>query len=192
MAVQASTLELKIITARPNNYLVSNFETAGGKTAIGQRVVDYLQRVVSGNELAYGLAQPPSIAINIRGNATPASGTVIFSAINTANDTFLINGVTLTCVASGATNNQWNVGTTATTQAANFAAAVNASTTNLITGQVIATAASGTVTITSLWWGLSGNQCTIAKGTDAGTVMTVSGARLTGGAVDATAQTLTF
>lgn len=125
------------------------------------------------------------------GTAVAASGTIAFSGISTANDTILVNGVTLTAVASGAVNNQWNVKTTAALQAAEVVRAVNASTTALVSGSVIATLTStATVTFTAAevvggvmtaHAGILGNAITIAKGTDTGSVMTVSGARLTGG-----------
>lgn len=115
------------------------------------------------------------------GNGVKASGTVVFSGINTANDTFTLNGVTMTAVASASVNNQWSVAASATAQATAFAAAVNASTTSLISGQVVAVASGSTVTMTSQVAQIWGNAVTTAKGTDAGSVMTVSGARLTGG-----------
>lgn len=192
MSAQTSMLQVQIVTDRPNGYLQDTFETSGGKHAIGQRVVDYIQRVISGNEGAYSVAYPPALALSIVGNAVQASGTVTFSAAATANDQFIINGTTFTCVNSGATGNQWNKGTTATETAANLVIGVNASATALVTGQVVASSALGVVTITSLNYGVFGNSVTIAKGTDFGSVMTVSGARLTGGAVDPTAQTLSF
>jgi hypothetical protein len=116
------------------------------------------------------------------GSSVAASGTIAFSGVSTANDTILINGTTLTAVASGATNNQWNVKSTAALQAAEVVRAINASTTSLVSGQVVASLTStSTVTLTAVVKGITGNAITIAKGTDAGSVMTVSGARLTGG-----------
>lgn len=124
------------------------------------------------------------------GSAVAATGTITFSSFSTANDTILINGVTFTAVASGATGNQWNVKTTATLQAAEVVRAVNASATALVSGTVIASNVAGVVTFTAAAVvggvlvpskGLLGNAVTLAKGTDAGSVMTVSGARLTGG-----------
>ena len=79
----------------------------------------------------------------------------------------------------------------ATASAANLSAAINASETALVSGTVSASAATGTVTITALVKGQLGNAVTIAKGVDAGSVMTVSGARLTGGS-NATARTFSF
>lgn len=192
MSIQASTLLLTVITARPNNWLVSNFETAGGKYAIAQRVVDYLTRVSSGNESAYSAGNAPSIAISIRGNAVQATATITFSDHATANDTLIINGVTFTAKASGAGANEFNVGASATASATNLAAAINASVTALIPNYVTASSALGVVTLTSAFYGISGNLTTCAEGVDGGSVISVSGARLSAGAADATAQTLSF
>jgi hypothetical protein len=185
-------LKLIITSRRDTKTLKSTFQTAGGARAIGNRIACFIEGLISGTESAQGVGQPPSILIKIQGNQTQATGTLTFSAVSTANDTFLINGVTFTAVASGATGNQWNVSTTATLQAAAFAAGVNGSVSGLVAGQVIATSVLGVVTIASAYYGIEGNQTTIAKGTDTGSVMTVSGARLTGGANDATQQTLNF
>lgn len=117
------------------------------------------------------------------GTAAAATGTIIFSDVSTANDTILINGTTLTAVAGTPTNNQWQVKGTAALQATEVARAINASSTALVSSQVSAAKTStATVTITSKFVSIAGNQTTIAKGTDGGSVMTVSGARLTGGA----------
>lgn len=133
-----------------------------------------------------------SIDVQVNGGAAvSATGTIAFSGVSTAADTILINGVTLTAVAAGAVNNQWNVKGTAALQAAEVVRAINASTTALVSGTVIASVTGGTtVTLTAAQKvggvvvvapGVLGNAITIAKGTDAGAVMTVSGARLTGG-----------
>lgn len=187
-----SILICTVSTARPTAQLVSLFETAGGKHTIAQRFQNFINSLQTGSELAFSSSVPPTLAFSIQENATRASGTIIFSGAATADDTVLINGVTFTAVASGATGNQWNVGLTATATADNLAAAINASATALVSAQVTASAASGTLTITSKNYGVFGNQTTIAEGVDFGNVMTVSGARLTGGAADATALSLTF
>lgn len=192
MSVQDSTLILTVITARPKTYLSTTFETAGGGRQIAQRVVNYLERIIGGSESAYDTTNSPSIAISIRGNAVAATGSIVFSAVATANDTILINGVTLTCVNSGATGNQWNKGSNATDSAANLVTTINASASALVSSQVSATSSVGTVTIKSLTYSVYGNATTIAEGVDGGSVITVSGARLTTGAVDSTAQTLSF
>ena len=187
-----AVLKLKISTARPTAYLTSNFQTAGGNRAIGNRISQYIERVISGNELAFSSSVSPQIVVTVQEDEAQASGTITFSAQASANDTVLINGVTFTCVASGATGNQWNAGASATATAANLAAAINASATALISQNVTGSNVAGVLTIKSVHYGPSGNQCTIAKGVDAGSVMTVSGARLTGGTSDAGQLTLNY
>jgi phage tail sheath gpL-like len=187
-----AVLKLKVSTARPVAYLTSTFQTAGGNRAIAQRLEQYLMRVASGNELALSASVPPQIVVDVQDNEVQASGTITFSAAASANDTVLINGVTFTAKASGAGANEFNVGASATASAANLAAAINASVTALVSGYVTATSALGVLTVKSAFYGKAGNQCTIAEGVDSGNVMTVSGARLTGGAADAGELTLNF
>jgi len=125
-------------------------------------------------------------------NAAQASGTVTFSGVGAASDTILINGVTFTAVASGATGNQWNVGASAALSASALASAINASVSSLISGYVTASAASGVVTITAVRPGINGNCMTLAEGVDGSNHMAVSGARLTGGTSGAVERTHTF
>lgn len=141
--------------------------------------------------LAIGNRSSSSVTVAMDdGDRTHATGTIVFSAVASASDTVTINGTTFTFRASGATGNEANIGANATASAANLATAVNASATALVNAHVTAAAATGTVTFTSVGH-LFGNSVTIAKGTDAGSVMTVSGARLTGGAVSANSTTIT-
>ncbi len=187
-----SVLNLSITTGRPDAELITRYESGKGPKAIAQSLADFVLGVSSGTELAASTSAPPSLAISVQGNTTAASGTVTFSAAATADDTVLVNGVTFTAAATGATGNQWNVGATLVDSATNLAASISGSVTALVTGVVTAVGASGVVTISALTGGVSGNLITIAEGVDAGNVMTVSGARLTGGAADATAVTLSF
>lgn len=106
-----------------------------------------------------------------------SAGTFTFVSV-VATNTILINGVTFTCVASGATGNQFNVGGTDTLTAVAAAAAINASVSSLVSGAVTATSALGVVTITAVQSGTAGNYITISSPN--GTI-TASGARLTGG-----------
>ena len=124
-----------------------------------------------------------SMDIQVNGGASvAASGTITLSGVSTVGDTILINGSTLTAVASGAVGLQWNVKASASLQAAEIARAIIASATPIVSGIVTSTAVGAVVTVASLSKGLSGNAVTLAKGTDAGSVMTVSGAgRLLGG-----------
>jgi hypothetical protein len=113
--------------------------------------------------------------------AVKASGTITFSGVGAASDTVLINGVTFTARASGATGDEWNVGASATLSGAALAAAINASATALVSGYVTASAAGGVVTISAARPGILGNCVTIAEGVDGSSHMAVSGARLTAG-----------
>ena len=113
--------------------------------------------------------------------AVQATGTITFTGIGAASDTVLINGVTFTARASGATGDEWNVGASATLSAAALAAAINASATALISGYVTAANVAGVLTITAVRPGTQGNCMTIAEGVDGSSHMAVSGARLTGG-----------
>lgn len=117
----------------------------------------------------------------ITGSGVQASGTIAFSGAGAADDTVLINGVTFTAVAAGATGNQWVPGASATLSAAALAAAINASVTALVSDYVYASAATGTLTIKARRIGKFGNTFTIAEGVDGSNHMTVSGARLASG-----------
>ena len=66
------------------------------------------------------------------GAATMATLVLQFVGIPTAGGTVTIAGVTFTAVASGATGNQFNAVTSASTCATNLAAAINASTTAVV------------------------------------------------------------
>lgn len=117
------------------------------------------------------------------GDSVASTGVITFSGANTANDTVILNGTTFTCVASGATGNQWNAGTSGATAATNLVSALNASAS--VNALIVASDnGAGVLTITANYKGVLGNAITLAKGTDAGVVMTVSGlsgGRLSGG-----------
>lgn len=93
------------------------------------------------------------------GDAVAATGTVTLASL-VATDTVTIAGVVLTCVASGATGAQFNVGGTDTITAASIAALINSlASLNQI---VSATSAAAVVTLTCLVPGTIGNLVTIA------------------------------
>lgn len=142
------------------------------RTSDKKQMLQGLRRVLQGIES--GSYQG---AVNVRTGAVKASGTLTFaSVVNT--DVLTINGVNFTCVTSGATGNQFNVGGSDTLSAAAAAAAINASATALVTDNVVATSSGAVLTITARYAGTMGNCVTIASG-DA--TITASGARLTGG-----------
>jgi len=183
-----SVLKLKVTSARPDSYIEQNFQTAGGNRQIAERIKQYVERVYTGNELAESASAAPQINIVCQGNEVQASGTFTLTSV-VATDAISINGVTFTAVASGATGNQFNVGVSDTATATNLAAAINASVTALVDNYVTASSSGTVVTVTSAFYGLAGNQTLIASAD--GTIV-ASGARLTGGAEDAGALTLSF
>lgn len=90
------------------------------------------------------------------GAATMATLVITFTGIPTADEAITIGGVTFTAKASGATGNQFNAVTDATTCATNLKNAINASTTNVVNptmascplrNAVNATSSAGVVTV---------------------------------------------
>lgn len=183
-----ATLKLSVRTGKDAATLARDYQrSVSAKYPALQSISQLIQSVLSGNE-----SGSPSVGVSVEENEDKATGTITFGGAGAANDTVLINGVTFTAVASGASGNQWNVGGTAAQSAENLAAAINASATDLVNKHVTATAASGVVTLTAAIPGHAGNAVTIAEGVDAGLVMSVSGPRLTGGAADSSAKTYSF
>lgn len=82
--------------------------------------------------------------------AVSASTTGTFTGAPSADETITVNGVAFTAKSSGATGNQFNIGSSVTATAANLAAAINASTTAKIIGTVGASSALGVVTFYSI------------------------------------------
>lgn len=108
--------------------------------------------------------------------AGTATGTITLASM-VATDTVTVNGVTFTCMASGAVGNQFNVGGTDTLTAVALAAAINASATAGINTIVTATSALAVVTVNALYPGYLGNAVTLAISAHG----SVSAARLAGG-----------
>lgn len=141
------------------------YAEAGLVELAGLKIKNYLKNLISG-------AHPASIQTKI--NAVKASGTITLSS-HVATNTVTVNGIAFTCVASGATGNQYNVGADDTETAVNLAVALNANTT--LDGMISASAASGVVTLTALIPGEIGNAVTLAISANG----SVSAARMAGG-----------
>lgn len=98
-------------------------------------------------------------------DAAKASLAGTFTGQPTAAQTVTINGVVLTAVAEIATptNNQFRIGTTPTIAASNLAAAINASTSDALSGVVSASSAAGVCTISCLIPGVIGNSILVSE-----------------------------
>ena len=116
------------------------------KIPAGIELENYISSLTSGNQ---------SALITAKVGAVQASATLTSTGTATAAETFTLCNVVFTARASGATGNEFNVSATVGTQAANIAAAINAS--SDLTGIVTATSSLGVVTITSVVPGLVGN-----------------------------------
>jgi phage tail sheath gpL-like len=136
----------------------------------GLKLKDYFKMITSGIRPA---------VVQTKVNAVKATGTVTLSS-HVATNTVTVNGITFTCITSGATGNQYNVGASDTDTAVNLAAALNANTT--LDGMIVATSALGVVTLTALLPGEAANGITLAISANG----SVSAARMAGGTNGAT------
>jgi hypothetical protein len=126
-------------------------------------------------------AQPGlgSNGITIENLGVVATGTATCSSVDAA-DNISINGQAITAHATTAANNQFVVGATDAATATNLAAAINGSTTAIVSKHVRALARAAVVHIFAKYGGIAGNAITLA--TSDGTDLAVSGTgRLTGG-----------
>lgn len=129
---------------------------APGQLVAMNNFIDYLSGVAGGS------INGASLAFKV--GAVQASGTLTVAAGgSTNNQTCSICNITLTAKTSSTANNEFTISATAATQAANMAAAINASTD--LAGKVTATSALGVVTITAVVPGLIGNGIQMSAGT---------------------------
>lgn len=151
------------------------YAETGYRELAGLKIENFIKKQISGGV-------PASIKTQV--NAVKATGTITLSA-HVATDTVTVNGITFTCVASGATGNQYNVGGSDTLTAVELVNALNANTT--LDGMIVATSASGVVTLTALLPGELGNAVTLAISAHG----SVSAARMAGG-TNGTTETTHF
>lgn len=97
-------------------------------------------------------------------SAVAATATLTFTGAPTAGESFVLNGVTFTARASGATGDEFDIGGNVTTTAANVKAAVNASVTAGVAGVISADNVAGVVTFTAVTAGAAGNSLTLTEG----------------------------
>ena len=132
----------------------------------GLKIKDFFHMITSGMRPA---------RVRTENNAVRASGTLIGTAV-IATDAVAINGLTLTCVASGATADQFNIGASDTLTMASLAAVINGHAS--LAGIVTADASGTTVTVYAARPGLMGNAITL---TSADATIVASAAKLAGG-----------
>lgn len=101
-------------------------------------------------QLIDGLNEKKGVKSTVNIGGTQPTSTITFTGQPVATETCSINGVTFTARASGAVANEFNIGPTFNETAANLAAAVNASTSAAIQGQIRATVSGGVVTLTAV------------------------------------------
>ena len=151
-----------------------------------QSLSDLFSQLVSGN-LFRDADNRPQVVVSVLENTPQASATLTFTSA-VATNTFVINGVTFTCVNSGAGTNEFNVGLNNTATALSAANAINASATALVAGYVTASAALNVVTVTSSFYGKAGNMTTLTGSAN----IAANHSRLVGGDVDSDAKTYQF
>ena len=118
------------------------------------------------------------VTLIARNSAVKASATVTCASVQAA-DTVVVRGVTFTAANGSPTSAEFDMSGTNTACGASLAAAINANTT--LDGIVLASAASGVVTITALQPGELGNAVTLT--TSNGTRLAATGSgRLASGA----------
>lgn len=98
--------------------------------------------------------------------AVSASTTGTFTGATTAGQALTLNGVTFTARASAPAANEFVLSSNVTTQAANLAAAINASTSSAIAGVVGATSAAGVITLFSIATGPVGKLIAVSENLD--------------------------
>jgi phage tail sheath gpL-like len=180
----AANLRLTLNLRNRDTDTLARLQAAGQpmRYSMLEQLAQLVKRVSTGNE-------PGDCKVEVYAATNKATGTVTCASVQ-ANDTVTVNGVVFTAKASGAVANEFNVGVSDTACATNLAAAINASVTALIPNYVVATSALGVVTLTSAFFGLAGNQTTLASSN--GTRLAVSAARLTGGTADSSQITYAF
>ena len=138
----------------------------GYRELAGQKLNNYVRRLTTGQG-------KPVVRTEV--NAVKASGTLTGTTV-IATDAIAINGLTLTCVASGATADQFNIGITDTLTMASLAAVINGHAS--LVGIVTATSEATVTTVSAARPGLIGNCITL---TSADATIVASVAKLTAG-----------
>lgn len=119
-------------------------------------------------------------AVETRAGNRKAVGTIVYGANLSAGHTIVINGVTFSAVASGASGNQFNIGASLTATLDNIVTVLTASANAAVAKATYANTSGTTLTVTHKTYGVEGNTFTLAA-TGSGTV---ANATLINGASD--------
>lgn len=152
-------------------------DNSSNRAQAGRKLMAYIRSLMGGARRA---------ALIIGAYAVKATGTLTGTSV-IATDAVTIAGVTLTCVASGATEDQFNIGADDDETMENLAAAINAH--SDLSGIVTADTAANVVTVSAAKPGLIGNGLAISS---ADATIVASGTHLTGGTDGTTNQTHNF
>lgn len=163
-----STLSrIDITSALTTNGFKSVFDMSPGGLPALQNIDNFIVGLAGGNQAA---------GLRVLVGNVAATATITSTGAATAAQTMTLLNVTLTARASAPAANEFVLSATPATQAANIAAAINASTS--FASKVVATAALGVVTLTAVVPGVMSNGLQIAVGT----LTNVTVAAFTGGA----------
>lgn len=133
-----------------------------------QRLAGYLKGM-AGGDYTTGLSILETV------DSVASTATLTFTGAPSNNETFSLLGTTFTAKTSGATGNQFNIGSTVTESAQNVVAAVNASATALVTRNVVASNVAGVVTFTAIVPGTVGNFLTLTESLSNATAVNFAG-----------------
>lgn len=131
------------------------------------KAINYLMALRNGS---YQMG--PTNGIYVKMGATFGYWEGTFTGVPTAADTITINGTAITCQNSGAGNNEFNKGASASAAAANLAAAINASTTAAVSKCGYATSSAGVVRYTCRHPGVISGLLTVTESMNNFTITT--------------------
>ncbi len=151
----SSKFRISVTVNDPAPTVKNKLDMASGQAPVKalNNLANYINQMVSG---------VTSCSISIATTAVSASLSGTFTGQPTNADTAVINGVTFTAVTGPTANaNEFVLGASPTAAATNFAAAINASVSAGIRGQIVATSAAGVITLTAIVPGTGGNLFTV-------------------------------
>lgn len=181
-AADTVTVGTVTFTARASPTLATEFGLGASDTEAAANLVAKINTNATTSALVFagsaaGVVTVRNLVAGTAGNHAGASAVTLTSSNGTRAAVTNTSSSKLDG-ASAVANNTFDIGVSPSDAGDQLVAAIAASTTSLVSGHVTAANASGVVTITSKFPGVSGNAITLAK---SGSNLAVSGARLTAG-----------